>query len=532
MPLPRRIKADGVRAFVPVRLSPLLVGAAALCAIWLCGEAWRMFAAQPAGPWVRGAASCALAAIAAAMLLAAARALRRAEAAALRLQTALVSARTAMSGLGGSDANAPGSGAALSETACIAAACAAGAALGSDLLALRSAHAGELAASHQKHVVTMEQMGSAIQTDTQAALEEINNSARELEGIADILDQSTARASRDAEAALTETDRSLASATEAADAAVDVVTAIQASSVQMTRAAETAARVAENSERARNLFDTLRAEAAAIDDVTKLIGAIARQTNLLALNATIEAARAGEAGRGFAVVANEVKTLAGQTAHASTEIVQRLAAVQRRTGDALAAMDQIRGGMRDLDEITSHIAVVLEDQSHAVTKVAGAARSASEGATGARQCVSAAVQEIEDNRMSVQLIHFASGQVAASLDALQAQVLNFVQNSLAGANRRRTPRIELDLPAEIVVDGVTHHGRTRDVSRLGMRFHPGLPITSGTEGIVKAEGLPPQRFRAVATGDDLRVEFDFADWAAETDMANALAKLVPAAEAA
>jgi methyl-accepting chemotaxis protein len=100
-----------------------------------------------------------------------------------------------------------------------------------------------------------------------------------------------------------------------------------------------------------------------IEQVLKVITAIAGQTNLLALNATIEAARAGDAGKGFAVVAHEVKELAQQTATATEDIAKRVTAIQTTSAEAITAIDRIG---RVIDEINSHqgaIAAAVEEQT-------------------------------------------------------------------------------------------------------------------------------------------------------------------------
>ena len=58
------------------------------------------------------------------------------------------------------------------------------------------------------------------------------------------------------------------------------------------------------------------------------------------MNATIEAARAGDAGKGFAVVAAEVKSLANQTAKATSDIKAQIDEIQ---GATLRTVEAIRG---------------------------------------------------------------------------------------------------------------------------------------------------------------------------------------------
>ncbi len=84
----------------------------------------------------------------------------------------------------------------------------------------------------------------------------------------------------------------------------------------------------------------LSAQSQAIGEIIASVDDIAAQSKLLAVNAAIEAAKAGEEGRGFSVVAQEVKTLAGQSKQATTQVRVILSDIQKATTRAVLATEQ------------------------------------------------------------------------------------------------------------------------------------------------------------------------------------------------
>ncbi|AWM00983.1 methyl-accepting chemotaxis protein [Bradyrhizobium amphicarpaeae] len=208
--------------------------------------------------------------------------------------------------------------------------------------------------------------------------------------------------------------QTVASATE------ELTSSISEIGRQVAQSTEIAARAVENARRTGDTARTLAEGAQKIGDVVTLIQSIAEQTNLLALNATIEAARAGEAGRGFAVVASEVKSLAGQTAKATTEISEQITAIQTASDETVAAIRNVADVIGEIDQIGTAIAAAIEQQGSATKEIS---RSVQEAARG--------TQEVNTNIAGVQRAADDTG--AAAREVLgAAEQLSTQSRDLAG----------------------------------------------------------------------------------------------------
>jgi urea transport system substrate-binding protein len=147
-----------------------------------------------------------------------------------------------------------------------------------------------------------------------------------------------------------------------AAAAREVETLVMNSAQQVDNARAATKRTASELARADATMRTLSGAAQRIEEVTKLIQAIAGQTSLLALNATIEAARAGESGRGFAVVAAEVKELSRRTAKATEEVSAQVLGIQSAVGDTAEAILAVDRSVAAMGGVNENINLIIEQQ--------------------------------------------------------------------------------------------------------------------------------------------------------------------------
>jgi methyl-accepting chemotaxis protein len=212
----------------------------------------------------------------------------------------------------------------------------------------------------------------------------------------------------------------MSSATEELGASVGEISRQVEQSAIMSREAVQAATTT------NEIVSQLSAAADRVGAVIDMISAIAGQTNLLALNATIEAARAGEAGRGFAVVATEVKSLADQTSKATADISSQIAAIQTSTSQAVEAINGITQRIQAMSDVSSSIAIAVDQQGAATQEIVSSVNQASAGTGEVTANINRVAQVAEETETAAHQVLTSSSALVGQAEHLRNQVNNFL----------------------------------------------------------------------------------------------------------
>ncbi|WP_342732310.1 HAMP domain-containing methyl-accepting chemotaxis protein [Bradyrhizobium sp. B117] len=297
-----------------------------------------------------------------------------------------------------------------------------------------------LASQVSQDSATREERARHIETSVEAFREAIgaimrglSDNATVMRETAQTITRATANASGRAGTAASATEQASNNVTAVAGAAEELSASVEEIGRQVRQSASAVEQTGQRTEKSIAEIESLAAATQRIDGVLNLIQAIAEQTNLLALNATIEAARAGDAGRGFAVVAHEVKALAGQTAKATAEIGENVSMIQSSTRNAVDAVREIGGAVREINEVTSAIAGAIGQQDQATREISSNAQSAAQGNETLVANITSLRDAIGETDTAASSVLTAASSLTATAATLSREVETFFQNLRSGA---------------------------------------------------------------------------------------------------
>ena len=157
---------------------------------------------------------------------------------------------------------------------------------------------------------------------------------------------------------------------------------------------------------------SLNEEISGIWEIVKMINNIAGQIKMIAFNAELEASSAGDAGKNFEIVANEIRRLADGTVSSTTQIRQKIQAVQASSENLILSSEEGTDKIMEGWELSSNVESVF-------SKIL---ESSEETAVSARDITHSVEQQIS-----------AIEQILITLKQISEGVNNFVGSTNATA---------------------------------------------------------------------------------------------------
>jgi methyl-accepting chemotaxis protein len=293
---------------------------------------------------------------------------------------------------------------------------------------LRLAHEQHKIETEAARKAAMLRLADTFESSIKGVVQSVASQATEMQASATTLASTAEQATAQATAVAAAVEQASTNVQTVASSAEELTSSVLEIGRQMEQSSKIAHQAVGEADRTNIVVEGLSKTAQRIGEVVQLIQTIANQTNLLALNATIEAARAGDAGKGFAVVASEVKSLANQTAKATSDIKTQIDDIQATTGHTVDAIRTIGGIIRQMNEIATAIASAVEEQGAATREIAANVHQAAQGTSAIATNIEGVSRAAGDTGAAATQLLGAAGGLSKQAETLRHDVDSFLAN--------------------------------------------------------------------------------------------------------
>lgn len=340
-------------------------------------------------------------------------------------------------------------------------------------------------------------MADTIESETGHVVAKVTDGSDRANGVAQDMAVAARRVEDNAQRVAAAAEQSLANAQTVAGAAEELTASIQAITGQVGNSSTMVTEAVVAADGAMATVAKLHESMARVDHVVTMIAGFAAQTRLLALNATIESARAGDAGKGFAVVAHEVKRLADQTGSQADEISSRIEELKAMAGGVGSAIASLVDRIRGVEEISSAIALSVEQQDAATAEIARSVTQSADAAREVTERIIVVANEARHTGTEAANVTALLTEMATQVGELGHVLTRVVRTAAPEVDRRCESREEVDAPAHLTADGHDFDGRLANLSKHGARV-VGVPDVTADQVVITSPSLPaPRPFKVV-----------------------------------